>query len=250
MAFDGASSFLEPYHSVLEDSAEGVTLAVSARQGSRFAKQLAGDFNPIHDEDSRRFCVPGDLLFALAVNRYGLRRTMAFSFTGMVGDGVALKFPDAIEGTGQVSNALGKSLLEMRFDGQAQRDPGMCEALIRQYVAFSGHNFPHVLVPLLADSGVMINPDRPLVIYESMALSFESLTFTDPRLAHDGARLSLNGKRGSVSLDFVVNDGDQQVGAGSKHLAIGALLPYDPARMDSLVEAFLARREAWRAANL
>lgn len=246
MAFDGASSFLDPYHSVIAVTGDAVTLAVDARQGSCFAKQMAGDFNPIHDEDNRRFCVPGDLLFALAVNRYGLRSEMAFSFTGMVGDGVEVTFPLCVQGHGQVSNAAGKPLLEMDLTGDAQRDPALCEALIREYVAFSGHNFPHVLVPLLADRGVMINPDRPLVIYESMTLSFSTLDFTAPRLTHAGARLELNGKRGEVSLDFTVTDGDRRVGHGSKQLAIGALLPYDQARMDAVVENFLARKAAWQ----
>ena len=44
---------------------------VSAEQGSRFAKEVAGDFNPIHDHDSKRFCVPGDLLFAIALSDFG-----------------------------------------------------------------------------------------------------------------------------------------------------------------------------------
>ena len=244
MPFNAPSSFLAPYHSVLEVTASGAVLAVNASQGSCFAKQMAGDFNPIHDEDNRRFCVPGDLLFALAVNHYGLRREMTFSFTDMVGDGVAVNFPATIEGRGQVSNTAGKPLLEVSLSGDAQRAPALCEALVREYVAFSGHNFPHILVPLLADNGVMINPDRPLVIYESMTLSFASLDFSTPRLTHAGARLALNGKRGAVSLDFVVNDGNRQVGRGCKQLAIGALLPYDQARMDLLVESFLARKAA------
>lgn len=250
MAFDSAPSFLAPYYSVIATTADEVTLAVGARQGSDFAKQMAGDFNPIHDEDSRRFCVPGDLLFALAVNRYGLRHKMAFSFTGMVGDGVAVNFPIAIEERGQVLNTAGKPLLEMTFSGATQREPTLCESLIREYVAFSGHNFPHILVPLLADSGVMINPDRPLVIYESMTLSFDNLNFSAPRLTHAGAHLELNGKRGAVTLDFVINDSSQrEVGRGSKQLAIGALLPYDQERMDLLVESFLARKAAWSPAE-
>ena len=49
-------------------------LTISAEQGSRFAKAVSNDFNPIHDADSKRFCVPGDLLFAIALQRYGLSR--------------------------------------------------------------------------------------------------------------------------------------------------------------------------------
>ncbi|MEO1880948.1 MAG: DUF3581 family protein, partial [Methylococcales bacterium] len=60
-------------------------VAITAEQGSLFAKEVAGDFNPIHDVDSKRFCVPGDLLFAIVLEKYGLSKTMNFTFTGMLG---------------------------------------------------------------------------------------------------------------------------------------------------------------------
>lgn len=65
-------------------SADGPALSVSAEQGSSFAKTISNDFNPIHDMDSKRFCVPGNLLFALVLERYGLSQQMRFDFSGMV----------------------------------------------------------------------------------------------------------------------------------------------------------------------
>ena len=59
----------------------------SREQASRFAKNVAGDFNPIHDPDSKRFCVPGDLLFACSLANFGLSEKMHVRFSGMVGAG-------------------------------------------------------------------------------------------------------------------------------------------------------------------
>jgi len=65
-------------------TAEGDAFRVTREQASQFAKSVAGDFNPIHDPDARRFCVPGDLLFSLLLNRIGLSRHISVEFTGMV----------------------------------------------------------------------------------------------------------------------------------------------------------------------
>ena len=63
-------------------------LRISAEQASDFAKTVAGDFNPLHDPDNRRFCVPGDLLFTVLLQHYGINQRMQFRFSGMVGAGV------------------------------------------------------------------------------------------------------------------------------------------------------------------
>ena len=72
---------------------EGSRLSFTRQQASDFAKSVADDFNTIHDIDSKRFCVPGDLLFSVIINHYGLRQTMGFSFSGMVSDEVTLILP-------------------------------------------------------------------------------------------------------------------------------------------------------------
>jgi len=72
---------------------DGSRLSFTRQQASDFAKSVAGDFNSIHDVDSKRFCVPGDLLFSVIIHHYGLRQTMGFSFSGMVGDDVTLILP-------------------------------------------------------------------------------------------------------------------------------------------------------------
>ena len=65
---------LSPYY--CEDSEK---VFFSREQGSNFAKKMANDYNPLHDVDSKRFCVPGDLLFSLVLKKYGLSNKMNFS---------------------------------------------------------------------------------------------------------------------------------------------------------------------------
>ena len=60
------------------------TVRISAKQACDFAKGIAGDFNPIHDHDSKRFCVPGDLLFTESIRRLGLYQSMHFDFMDML----------------------------------------------------------------------------------------------------------------------------------------------------------------------
>ena len=68
-------NFLAPYTSF-----SGKSVSFSRSQASRFAKQVADDFNPLHDVDAKRFCVPGDLLFAVLIQHLGLYPRMNFTF--------------------------------------------------------------------------------------------------------------------------------------------------------------------------
>jgi len=84
--------------------------SISRQQASDFAKNVANDFNPIHDPDNKRFCVPGDLLFALVINRYGLSQEMRFIFSGLVGNGVKLNFPAADNPSISITGDNGKPI--------------------------------------------------------------------------------------------------------------------------------------------
>ncbi len=139
------------------------------QQGSAFAKEMADDFNPIHNEDAKRFCVPGDLLFALVLANYGLSQHMRFTFSGMVGEGPALSFEEHEDGSRiDIVDDNGKKYLSIERSGDNANDEALILALTRSYVEFSGHTFPHILVPLMTEKGIMINTDRPFVVYESM----------------------------------------------------------------------------------
>ncbi|EIC28085.1 MULTISPECIES: DUF3581 domain-containing protein [Methylomicrobium] len=216
--------------------------AISAERASRFAKEVAHDFNPLHDVDAKRFCVPGDLLFALALEKYGLSRHMHFVFSGMVGHGVLLDFPDTDAGEIEVKDNQGKAYLQIERSGGLSRDSALIESFTRDYVAFSGQNFPYVLVPLLEKENVMFSLTRPLVIYESMTLSFDHLDFQQASVEMMEPKMEVNGKRASAYLHFRIKAGENSVGAGFKKLAISIQGGYESGPMQAFVEEYLARK--------
>lgn len=251
----GPSFVIPPFHVIKNnninmflkefyDTQDG-SVAISAAQASMFAKEVAHDFNPLHDEDAKRFCVPGDLLFSLVLEKYGLSQNMHFTFSGMVGHGVLLNFPDSDAERIDVTDNQGKTYLQIERAGNVIKDPVLIETLIRDYVAFSGQNFPYVLVPLLAKEKVMFNIDRPLVIYESMTLSLNRLDFTQPRLEMLEPKMEVNGKRATAYLHFQIMSADVVVGSGFKKLAVSGLRDYEAEPMDNFVEEYLARKHGY-----
>ncbi len=232
------SSFLAPFYSVTGDGG----IRVAAEQGSRFAKDVAGDYNYIHDPDSKRFCVPGDLLAALVLEHYGLSEHMRFHFRGMVGADVALYFPNDAGDAFDITDADGKVHLHVERSGATQSEPNAVAGFVRQYVALSGQTFPHYLKPLMAEHGVMFNPERPLVIYDRMEFDLERLDFGKPELAFDGGRLDASAKRADVAVRFSITADDVPVGTAAKHLLISGLRAYDEAQMAAVIEAFNERR--------
>lgn len=232
--------FLDSYY----DNNEG-TIFVSPRQASDFAKNVAGDFNPIHDEGAKRFCVPGDLLFALVLNQYGLSQHMNFVFSGMVGEGVKLIFPEVADETITISDSNGKDYLSIERSGDNSTDPMLIQNLTRRYVEFSGQTFPHILVPLMAKHNVMINPDRPLVIYESMMINIDRMNISDPQLELSHSTLDVDGKRGSVCLEFSIKDAGEVVGTGKKNMVLSGLREFEQATIDQLVNDYAARKNAY-----
>ncbi|MBK1716259.1 DUF3581 family protein [Thiocystis violacea] len=235
--------FLSPFF-----TEEAGVVRISAAQGSAFAKDIAGDFNLIHDADNPRFCAPGDLLFALVLARHGVGSRMSFRFTGMVGADVPLTFTE-IDGGMLVTDAAGKSCLEVASSGPVSRDPTLIESLSRRYVAFSGQNFPHILVPLMEREGVMVNPDRPLVIYERMFFELDRLDAGDLDLTLVESQLEVKGRRGEARLGFQIGQAGEPIGRGSKSLVLSGLRDIDPATLQGLVERYANWKAAYLAAN-
>lgn len=217
---------------------------MSRQQASDFAKQIANDFNPIHDIDAKRFCVPGDLLFSLVLNHYGLDQHMRFTFSGMVGDNIQLIFPRSDTGEITIRGDNGKEYLRIERSGDRTHDAHLINKLVRVYVAFSGQAFPHILVPLMQQHEVMINPDRPLIIYESMELNLDKLEILNPELSLTGSSLTPKGKRGEVQLNFVVKDGAEIVGKGTKKMVLSGLRPFDEQHMQQVVSTYNQRMAA------
>lgn len=224
--------FLDRFHSVQDGR-----IVISARQASQFAKEIAGDFNPIHDPDARRFCVPGDLLFALVLARYGLSEHMTFRFRSLLGENVPLHFVET-EGGLEIRDDADKVYIEVDRSGATTRDEGLIEDITRAYVSASGKNFPHTLKPLMESNGVMFNPDRPMVMYESMSLALDSLDLPSPDLELHNASLEAAGKRGNVLLEYRLKADGQSVGEVTKRLVLSGLRPYCPDAMAEVIEEF------------
>lgn len=229
--------FLAPYYQQKEEGIE-----ISPDQASRFAKDVAGDFNPIHDAEAKRFCVPGDLLFAIVLEKYGLNQRMVFKFTGMVGKETTLTFPKTDDAEFAIIGHRGKTYLEVERSGEASHDQAQIEMLTRDYVAFSGRNFPHILAPLMKKHNVMINVDRPLVIYESMSFDLDRLNFNNPTLELAESTLEVSGKRGDAELHFDVMSEGERVGHGFKKLVLSGLREYDDAGMQHMIDLYEERK--------
>ena len=223
-------------------SQNGNQLSISAEQGSQFAKQICNDYNPIHDVESKRFCVPGDLLFALTLNNYGLSQHMRFDFSGLVPADKELLFPEWNTSELSITDSREKIYLNAYRKGDVSQQQSAIEHLVRSYVEFSGHSFPYILVPLMQQHQVMINTARPLVMYQSMSLSLDQLDISSPEVKFLDAQMEADGKRGNVTLQFSINDGEKAIGHGEKKLVLSGLREYDQQVMDQLILDYEARK--------
>lgn len=220
-------------------------VSFTRQQASAFAKDIADDFNPLHDINAKRFCVPGDLLFALVLANYGVSQHMHFTFNGMVTEDVGLILPEpgnhlAISGDNE------KRYLSVEASGEVSHQKSLIDNLTRSYVTFSGRTFPHVLIPLMRDKNVMINPNRPMVMYESMLIDLARLDLQEITLELNEANttLEVNGKRGNVCLAFNLLSGGDIIGRGEKHMLLSGLSPFD----QNVVDQIIADYNAWKQA--
>ncbi len=233
---------LESFHQEIDHK-----LSFTRQQSSDFAKKIANDFNVIHDVDAKRFCVPGDLLFAMVLNKKGLSQKMTFNFSGMVNDRIALNLKEKDDGHLSICDDGDKEYLNVEIDGKTSYDQSMIEKLIYSYVAFSGMNFPHLLVPLMEQKNVMFNPARPLVIYESMSLSLDTLDIHNPTVELVDSSLEVVGKRGNVTLNFCFKDNGQIVGLGEKRMIMSNLRGYEQPVVDQLIQDYNERKSLFSA---
>jgi hypothetical protein len=225
--------FLENYCRISDDK-----ISFTRQQASDFAKQIADDFNPLHDIDAKRFCVPGDLLFALILERAGLHQEMSFTFSGMVTDATTLNIPTEITTSASIVDDKQKEYLQMSVAGGCTKNSQSIESLTRAYVEFSGHTFPHILVELMKECQVMINPTRPMVMYESMSIHLDNLDFQDITLRLSSTTLDIEGKRGNACLSFDLISQDVVIGHGKKYMLLSGLRDYCQATIDDIVAQY------------
>ncbi|AKH19341.1 DUF3581 family protein [Sedimenticola thiotaurini] len=226
---------------------DGDGLRFTRQQASRFAKEIADDFNPLHHQDAKLFCVPGDLLFAVTLAKYGLSQRMCFTFSGMVSDGINLQFQEQGDHELILVDEQQKTCLGVERHGPVSHDAGLIIDFTRRYVEFSGKNFLNVLVPLMSREGVMINPDRPLVIYQQMSIDLQCLDIENPSLELQDTVIEVDGKKGDVRMLFCLKSGNRVVGTGEKRMALRGLRAYDQAGMDRMVDSYEGYRQAHSA---
>ena len=249
----------------LEPGADGgARLGFDETRASAFAKGVAGDFNPLHDPGDRRFCVPGDLLFATLVEHYGLHRETSIGFANMVDADAALTLPALAAGAGavHVADARGREALVFFVAGDplvgneaARRG---ARAIVLECVRFSGRTFPDILVPLMRERGVMVNPERPLIIYKDMAIRIDAGVALDgvagARLVDGAHELAVNGRKGTAILRFEILEGDgeaddgprgRRLGEGEKHFVLGGLREHGAEAMAGIVAEYATRRARW-----
>ena len=222
---------------------DGNQVSFTRRQASDFAKQIADDFNPLHDIDSKRFCVPGDLLFAVVLAQYGASKHMRFTFSGMVTDEVTLLLPEE-SALLTLNGSNDKEYVSVEHTGDNSNNGQLIDNLTQSYVTFSGHTFPHILIPLMEEKDVMINPARPMVMYQSMLIDLERLDLVDVTLEVDKEKTTFdcNGKRGNVCLAFNLISGDEIIGRGEKHMVVSGLKPFEK----SVVDGVIAEYDQWK----
>ena len=224
---------------------ENSTLYFTRQQASDFAKKVAGDFNPIHDVDSKRFCVPGDLLFSVIIHLCGLRQKMIINFSGMVSDDTRLLLANCNSEHLAIMDEKEKKYLAIECSGESSTDPVLINSLTKNYVEFSSQAFPHIIVPLMSEQNVMINPDRPLIIYESMSFELDTLDVQHIKLELSDKSLQVNGKRGGITLEYNLLSDGNKVGRGCKRMVLSGLRDFDRASIDVLVETYAKRKEAF-----
>ncbi|NMP15200.1 DUF3581 family protein [Thalassotalea sp. Y01] len=239
--------FIEQFY-----SEQNQKVSFTRQQASDFAKQVADDFNPIHNLDAKRFCVPGDLLFAIILHKSGLSQHMHFDFCGMVTDGIELTFPQQHVDAAKVVDDNGKEYLKVSANGDYNSCETLIESLIRSYVGFSGHTFPEILNDLMKRNNVMINPTRPMIMYESMEINLKRVDMKDISLRFDAEQTVLNvdGKRGQAKLKFDLLSGDEVVGDGVKYMVLSGLREYDQGVIDQICEDYQQMKADYKVAKV
>lgn len=228
-------------------SKEGQQVHVSREQASLFAKSVAGDFNPIHDINARRFCVPGDLLFAVALTELGVSQNMRFDFESMVTEQTVVSLPEQLSNEFSLLDQNNKSQMTIHSSGERTNDSAFITNLIEKYVQFSGRTFPEILVDLMQKNGVMINPARPLIIYKDMAVHIDQFPQGELSLEFAGASMDVDGKKGSVKLEFDLAVDGRSIGHGTKEMVVSGLRPYEQPAIDEIVSDYNKTKLAYSA---
>jgi hypothetical protein len=162
----------------------------------------------------------------------------------MVTEETRLTFPNNIANEASIKDES-KDYVKVAVEGNSTVNSTTIESLTKAYVEFSGHTFPHILVALMAKEGVMINPARPMIMYESMSIELNNLNFDDVELVLADSILSIDGKRGTADLIFDLKSNGEVIGHGKKHMLLSGLRPYEQAVIDDVVNQYNDTKKAY-----
>jgi hypothetical protein len=168
----------------------------------------------------------------------------------MVSDEVTLILPAVNAREISIYDEKDKKYLDVSSDGAHSQNPELISSLTRNYVEFSGHNFPHVLLPLMQQNNVMINTERPLVLYDHMRISLDTLDIDSIELKLADSKLRLYGKRGDVALNYDLCCNGETIGKGQKKIVLSGLREYDQAKIDTLVETYNELKSCYASASI
>lgn len=216
------------------------SFSFSQLQASNFAKFVANDYNNIHDVNSRRFCVPGDLLFALSLTKFGLYPNMKIEFKDMVKNDISLQFTRIDDEKTAITGEEEQEFMTLTASGEPVTEPALITKVIQDYVRFSGENFPTLLVPLLKEKALMLSPTRALAMYKNMSINLHTRELSNPTIAFAGSDIELQGKRATVILKFNFIENDQIVGTGQKEMILSGLVPYQQEVVDGVIRDYEA----------
>ena len=172
---------------------------------------------------------------------------MTFDFSGMVSDNVSLTFPQNIDNSFDIKDDKDKTCLSVSVSGKATHNPLLINALTKAYVDFSGQTFPDILVKLMSENSVMINPARPMVMYQSMSIDLHTLDAESVVLQLAKTSLSIEGKRGDAWLEFDLLSNGEVIGHGKKHMLLSGLRSYEQESIDAMINQYRESKKYYQA---
>jgi hypothetical protein len=97
----------------------------------------------------------------------------------------------------------------------------------------------------MRQNNVMINVDRPLVIYDHMRIALDTLDIDEVALELASSEFRLYGKRGDVAINYKLTCNGEAVGKGQKKMVLSGLREYEQEKIDLLVNWYNARKEKY-----
>jgi len=91
---------------------------------------------------------------------------------------------------------------------------------------------------LMAENDVMINPARPMVMYQSMSIDLHTLDASSVSLKLAKTSLAIDSKRGDAWLEFDLLSDNKVIGHGKKHMLLSGLRAYQQDSIDAMVTQY------------